>query len=348
LADYAVLAFTFVATLSLLFTERLDVATNEWRLVILEPALFYLLLRWMRLKGSEVWTVLDAFILGGLVVALIGLGQYITGQNLITSEEGLMRLRSIFGSPNNVALYLGRILPILAAMILMGSGRRRIAYAMAIIPIGLAILLTFSKGALLIGVPASLVVVFLIWRRSLRARIWPWLLGFAAAGVLVFIVALQIPQLAGRLNPQGETGLFRINLWLASLNMIRDHPVFGVGLDNFLYAYRGHYILSAAWQEPNLSHPHNMVLDFATRLGLVGLLAGVAMIIAFVKALWKLPSTISDQWRPIAAGISGSLVYMVAHGLVDHSFFIVDLAFAFMLLLGVTVWLRQNQVISDH
>ena len=341
------LAFAVVATLSLLFTERLDVATNEWRLVILEPALLYLLFRWMRLKDTDVWTILDAFILGGLLVALIGLGQYATGQNLITSEEGLMRLRSIYGSPNNVALYLGRILPILAAMALMGSGRRRIAYAVAIIPIGLAILLTFSKGSLLIGVPASLVVVFIIWRRSLRGRIWPWLLGFAAAGALAFILALQIPQLAGRLNPQGETGLFRVNLWLASLNMVRDHPVFGIGLDNFLYAYRGRYILGAAWQEPNLSHPHNIVLDFATRLGLVGLLAGLAMILAFTQALWKLPSTVPDQWKPIAAGITGSLVYILAHGLVDHSFFIVDLAFGFMLLLGVTVWLRRNQVASD-
>jgi hypothetical protein len=33
-ADFAVLIFTTVATFSLLFTERLDVATNEWRLVI--------------------------------------------------------------------------------------------------------------------------------------------------------------------------------------------------------------------------------------------------------------------------------------------------------------------------
>jgi O-antigen ligase len=259
-----------------------------------------------------------------------------------------MRLRSIYGSPNNVALYLGRIFPILIAMIMMGSGRRRLAYALAIVPIGLAILLTFSKGSLLIGLPASFIVVFIIWRRSLKGRIWPWLLGFAAAGILALIVALQIPQFAGRLNPQGETGLFRMNLWLASLNMIRDHPVFGVGLDNFLYAYRSRYILSAAWQEPNLSHPHNIILDFATRLGLVGLIAGTVMFIAFIQALWKLPSKVDDQWKPVSAGIAGSLIYLLAHGLVDHSFFIVDLAFAFMLLLGITVWLRQNRVINTN
>jgi hypothetical protein len=47
-ADYAVLTFALVATASLLFTERLGVATNEWRMVIVEPALFYLLLRGVR------------------------------------------------------------------------------------------------------------------------------------------------------------------------------------------------------------------------------------------------------------------------------------------------------------
>jgi hypothetical protein len=32
---------------------------------------------------------------------------------------------------------------------------------------------------------------------------------------------------------------------------------------------------------------------------------------------------------------------MVAHGLVDHSFFLVDLAFVFYLILGVGVWLGR-------
>ena len=67
--------------------------------------------------------------------------------------------------------------------------------------------------------------------------------------------------------------------------MIRDHPLFGVGLDNFLYAYRGRYILDAAWQEPNLNHPHNIILDFATRLGLLGLLAGGWMIFVLARTL---------------------------------------------------------------
>ena len=54
--------------------------------------------------------------------------------------------------------------------------------------------------------------------------------------------------------------------------MIHDHPITGLGLDQFLYAYRGRYILPDAWQEPNLSHPHNILLDFWVRLGIFGVL----------------------------------------------------------------------------
>lgn len=342
-ADYAVLAFTIIATASLIFTERLDVASNEWRVVIIEPAILYLLLRAIRFKDNEVWTIIDAFVLGGVVIAAIGLFQYATGQNLITAEGGLMRLRSVYGSPNNVALYLGRMIPLIVAMALMGKGRRRILYAAALLPVGAAILLTYSKGSLLLGLPASLVVVLILWRRSVGGRIWPWLTGVALLGIVALASALQIPQIAGRLNPQGETGFFRLNLWQSSLNMIRDHPVFGVGLDNFLYSYRGRYILDSAWREPNLNHPHNIVLDFATRLGILGLAAGIWLVVAFLRVAIRLQSTVHQVWKPVAIGLLGFLTYMIVHGLVDHSFFLVDLAFAFYLMLGLAIWLDLNQ-----
>ncbi|MFN2188560.1 MAG: O-antigen ligase family protein, partial [Candidatus Promineifilaceae bacterium] len=347
-ADYAVIVFAVVAIVSLLFTERLDVATNELRVVIIEPVLLYLMLRAMRLQDSEIWVIIDAFILGGVVIAAIGLYQYATGQNLITAEGGLMRLRSVFGSPNNVALYLGRMIPLMVAMMLMGTGRRRTLYTAALLPIGIAVLLTYSKGSLLLGLPASLLVVLILWRRSVGGRIWPWLLGVGALGAAALVAAMSIPQISGRLNPQGETGFFRLNLWESSINMIKDHPLFGVGLDNFLYAYRGRYILDSAWREPNLNHPHNIILDFATRLGLIGLAAGIWLIIAFLRIAIRLQAIVEDIWRPVAVGILGFLTYMIMHGLVDHSFFLVDLAYAFFLMLGVAVWLEGRPANSEN
>lgn len=342
-ADYAVLLFALLATISLLFTERIDVASNEWRAVILEPVLFYLLIRTVIRGENEMWVVLDSFILGGLLVSVYGLWQVGTGQGLITAEGGLMRLRSFYGSPNNVALYLGRIFPLLAAVALMGahgSRRRRFAYSIALLPVGLAILLSFSKGGLFLGIPAATLFILWQWLRANGRRPWPWLLLLSGAGVVLFFVALQIPQLAGRFDLGGATGVFRMNLWRSSLNMISDHPWLGVGLDNFLYAYRGRYILDAAWQEPDLSHPHNLILDLATRLGVLGLLAGSWLIWTLGRTLYKLRGLVSAVWLPVIVGLGAALADMLAHGMVDHAFFLVDLAFAFYLILGTAVWLH--------
>lgn len=343
--DYAVLTFFLVATASLLFTQRLDVASNEWRMVILEPALFYVVLRGIRPSEKEMWTILDAFVLSGLVVALVGLWQYgFDRDSLITAEGGLLRLKSFYGSPNNVGLYLGRITPFLAAMALLGvaeNGRRRWLYACALLPIGLALLLTFSKGAIFLGLPAAFLFVFWQWQRLNGRRTWPWLIAFVLLGLLGVAAIQASPALAGRLGLFGETGLFRLNLWHASLNMIADHPLWGVGLDNFLYAYRGRYIFEAAWRDPNLSHPHNLLLDFGARLGLLGLVAGLWLLAMLPYTLWQSRRR-PRRWLPVWVGIGAAFGQMVAHGLVDHSFFLVDLAFVFYLLLGTAVWLEQS------
>ena len=99
--------------------------------------------------------------------------------------------------------------------------------------------------------------------------------------------------------------------------------------------------MEAAWQEPNLNHPHNILLDFGTRLGLLGVMAGSWLIAALGWNLWKAEKTASPVWLPVIVGFGGSLIAMLMHGLVDHSFFLPDLAYAFYLMLGTAVWIKQ-------
>jgi hypothetical protein len=362
-ADAAVVLFVAVATLSLFFTARLDVATNEWRTVIVEPALFYLLLRAARLRAPEMWTVLDAFVFGALAASLYGLATYAgcmanfthpwchSEQTPIIMAGDVPRLRGHYGSPNNLALYLERVLPLLlaSALTLRWRGgpaldrRRALAYAAAALPIGAALLLTLSKGSLFLGVPAFLLVLLLWWGRATGRRLWPWLLAVSLAAAAFVAAVIFFPPLQERLSLQGVTSVVRLDLWRASLQMFADHPLFGVGLDNFLYEYRGRYIFAGAWREPHLNHPHNFVLDFATRLGFLGLVAGAWLWWSLARQLWSLPRRAAPAWQSVAAGLAAGFAAMLAHGLVDHSFFLVDLSFVFYLFLGVAVWLGQHQ-----
>ncbi|MFT5195851.1 MAG: putative inorganic carbon (HCO3(-)) transporter, partial [Candidatus Promineifilaceae bacterium] len=344
--DIGVLLLGAIACVSLAFTERLGVATNELRTVIIGPTLFYWMLRQNKPTVREIRWLLIAFVSGGLLVALIGLGQYFTGDNLIIAEDGLQRLRSIYGSPNNVALYLGRIFPLLLAFLLtagLKDGFRLSTLksvwkiALALLVILAAILLSFSRGGILLGLPLSAGAVLVLFQKRRNRPVWPWLTAGVTAVILGYFAALQVPSLAGRLTLSGQTAGFRINLWRSSLQIIQDHPLTGVGLDNFLYAYRNRYILAQAWQEPNLNHPHNHIFDFSTRLGLPGLLAGVVIFWGAFKNIFSTLKRNSDlgHWG-LLTGLTGSLIYILGHGLVDHSFFLVDLAYSTYFILAIS------------
>jgi len=118
--------------------------------------------------------------------------------------------------------------------------------------------------------------------------------------------------------------------------MALDHPLHGVGPDNFLYAYRSDYILPTAWQEPNLNHPHNIVLDWWTRLGILGVGALVWVEVAFFRLGLRLYRSLDESdLRALVLGLMASMVDFLAHGLIDNSFFLVDLAFVFFLSVGI-------------
>ncbi len=193
------------------------------------------------------------------------------------------------------------------------------------------LLLTFSKGGLLLGVPAA--VLFMGFVAGGR---WRWIaLGAAAVGLLVLAPFFATERFAGLFDLQGGTSFFRLQLWQGAWNMIKDHPWQGVGLDNFLYAYRTTYVLPTAWQEINLSHPHNIVLDFWTRLGIPGLVVGVWLFVAAFRSGWRSLGQLSGNRRAIVLGLLASLVATLAHGLIDNSLFLVDLMLLFMLTLGL-------------
>ncbi len=339
--DWGVISLVLIGFLSLLWAEHVHEAARELRTVVVGSALFYFLLRAMARGRPKIWHVVDSWILGAALVSLVAVGQWLFGQNLI-SAEGVWRVRGFYGSPNNLALYLGRMLPLAVAIGLWGVvGRRRWLYGAAALLCAAAIVLTYSRGAWLLGVPLSL-----LFLAALRGR-RPLLV--AGGVVLAAVVLLAVLVGAGRIvsltdMAQGTTFL-RLQLWQSSVTMIRDHPFLGVGLDNFLYAYRSTYALPVAWEELNLSHPHNLVLDFWLRLGLPGLVAIGFLLVAFFRQGRRLYKRFpEDGERLLALGLMAGMVDFLAHGLVDNAFFLVDLAFVFMLMVALVQNLADEPV----
>jgi O-antigen ligase len=197
---------------------------------------------------------------------------------------------------------------------------------LALIPVTMALGLSFSRGALLLALPASLLAMG--WWAGGRHR---WVaLALVIVGGLGVIPLLRLPRFAGLLDlGQGST-FFRLKLWRSSLRMIREHPWLGVGPGNFLDAYRTRYVLPGAWEEFNLEHAHNVLLDHWTRLGVPGVTAGLVTQIAFWRTMRR-----RRRREALALGLVGSMAAMLAHGLVDNAIFFPDLALVFFMTLAM-------------
>jgi O-antigen ligase len=231
-----------------------------------------------------------------------------------------------YQSPNHLALFLERAAAVALALTMFGPDHKWAGAAL--IPIGLALVRSISLGAWLGVASTAITLAALRGRRLLLATV-------VVLVVTVVALAFAVPRerTLGRFDPGSGTGLFRIQIWESSLRMIADQPILGVGLDNFLYRYRGGYMLSEAWEEPNISHPHNWVLHFWLALGLPGLAAALGMIAWLaVRAHCLLARPVTPLDRAIGAAALGTLVVTLVHGSFDNSYFVFDLAMLWWLV----------------
>jgi O-antigen ligase len=202
------------------------------------------------------------------------------------------------------------------------------------------VLLSQSRGAILLGLPAALVVVLLLWRG--RRGLVPVALAVIAIIMVLIPLSLALPRLA---DVFGDTLGFRRHLWYSSASLIRERPLTGVGLDQFLYWYRSRYLLPESWEEPNLAIPHDILLNHWVNLGILGVLLGAAFQAVFWRAVWRLRQRAAARDPLLLAlilGLAGSMADFLAHGLVDVGYFAVNLAFVFFLSMALLVRLSQS------
>jgi O-antigen ligase len=271
---------------------------------------------------------LTGFLVAATVTAIAAIAQAPLGIGG-TAAEGVLRVQAWYPSANHLALMLGRAWPFLLAGALSTSAWVWLPTAI----VGLALVLTFSTGGWLGALAATLMVFATMGRRRLAISV-----GAISAGVLVLTSGLAIAGvLPARLNPLRQTGGFRVDLWLSSLEMVRDHPVLGIGLDNFAYVYQA-YLREGALAEPNLSHPHNWVLHMWLELGLIGLVAFCWLLFRFWRNVRTSLKKTDSRW--LVAGAAGAMADLLVHGLLDNSYFLVDLAFVFWLCLALAAGAR--------
>jgi O-antigen ligase len=169
--------------------------------------------------------------------------------------------------------------------------------------------------------------------------------GVAAALVLLVTEIFGSNLILSRLtsNDQGSTNS-RFTLAKAALDIFRDNPVVGVGLNNYaLVSPRYDRADAASW---NHFTPivHNVYLLIAAETGIIGLAAFVVFLSILMIQAWRIIAQAPNDTVWVAGvGILGGLIAMGIHSMVDYVFLGSGLVFTqFWLLAGLTASLIQR------
>ena len=336
----------FAGTLGVLIAAEKGPALREWRWLIFEPLLFYGLLHFYerQAKNDEkpIFAAGIAFVIAGAFVGLVGILQFL-GLNLVPLiatkvgfsgdrifVEGVKRVSSLYGHPNNFGLAMGRVWPLALALAFDSAAKRKVKtqffYSIcAILSLG-GLIVSFSKGAWFGALGALLLILhfrfhlFTAFRQQIRKP--KFLISVLGLLGIIIVAALSVE----RLNPMGESSGIRLKTWFSALLMLKDHPLLGIGLDQFLLTYSRYIDPSLlGTNEQFTSHPHNLILDLWLRLGILGLGVFSWLILRFYRLV--LPAKASFFQIGLAAAMTAALL----HGLVDNFYFVPDLALSLWL-----------------
>jgi putative inorganic carbon (HCO3(-)) transporter len=217
--------------------------------------------------------------------------------------------KGIFGNSNDMAFHLVTIMPIAIAMIFATRGVvRRLIFAVSVVLMMGAIVVTYSRGAFLGGLFA---IGFMAWKLGRSKRLTVFILGaivlllflaLAPGNYAVRIVSIFIPSL----DPVGSSGARQGELF-RSLYVALRHPVFGIGMGN--YATEMSYTGLVT---------HNAYTQVASEMGMPALVVYTMFVVTPLKRLGQiaretLTVPASSRYYYLAIGLQASLLaYLVS------------------------------------
>lgn len=323
----------FVATLLAVFASpSLWTGLGLWRAYVLEPLVIFFILNAVTIDRIR---FIRHLFLTTIALTVWALVQFMTGKGIphpwnVAIDAG-RRATGPFRYPNALALF---VVPIGAyALSLVGvdgvhPSDRRSDRAHAVRPyvVGtiaasfLAVLLAKSDGGLIaLGFVTWLVLM-------LQKRFRPWIIAATCLGLLAtaLVPAIRKP-IIHELTFQGWSGKVRMYMWRDSWAMLKDRPLFGAGFGGYPTVFKPYQRTTGI---EVFQYPHNILLNFWSETGLLGVLAFMWILFVWVRRF-----TITDPRCAIP------LVILI-HGLVDAPYFKNDLALLFWIL----IWLTTTQI----
>lgn len=332
--DKLVWLYWAIATVATAFSPVKTAALDGWIKLTLYLLMFALSARVLRSTRLRNWLI-TFWLHISLVVSVYGVRQQIFGAAPLATWNDpnsplaqTTRVYSYLGNPNLLAGYLLGAIALSLGAIFYWKGWLAKTLAVTIFLVDSSCLyFTSSRGGWLamVGLLWACGCLLYYWYYSLMPR-WGrrWLVPIVvgAIAVVVIIAFFQVESLRLRLlsifaGREDSSNNFRLNVWAAVLEMIRDYPILGIGPGN--EAFNQIYPL---YMRPNFTAlgAYSIYLEMTVEMGLIGLACFLSLIgLIFYRGftnLRQLAVTRSAEALWLMAAMAG-IVGILIHGLVD-------------------------------
>lgn len=317
--------------------HSLSALKEEWLLLI-----FFLVVNNVK-QEAEVEKLLTILVTMSASVGLYAIWQHYSGMDLYRNElleprGGVFISLGFFSHHLTLGGYLMLVF-LLAAVLAFHARRagvRRIIDICAPIVLGLSLVFSYARSAWL-GAAAGVLAFGL-----LRGGKFILLL-MAGVVVLALLIYAIEPTTWDRLTEMNlskdRPESTRIRLWQTSIRMIKDSPVWGVGLGGWgvlFHEYKVEGVYDAT------CHPHNDFLNVAVNTGLIGLLAYVSIWIIFLYSTIKSMAINKDNRfaRSVQMGAVAAMVAFLFAGLLQCYYTDAEVNMLLLFILGLTTVLN--------
>lgn len=344
--DYLILFFLITATIAAFRNVDLISGLGILRAYFLEPILFFYTLIYTIRRTNNGRFIIFALLTSGIWLVFLSILQKVTGSfTLAPYEIALGRVPAVYNSANALALFLGPISFLSLILVFSKNGKLKLLFGLLFVIFFTTLLWTKSRGGLIAEVVGLLSFFYILISQKMKifSKVWIILPLAIIAFSSVFFFSVYKDYSGTPLNykedvSDNDTLKIRYFLWVGTINMIRDNPINGAGLEGFRPLYERVYKLHPAFEA--FQYPHNIFLTFWAEMGLFGL---IAFLLLFVSVLSLLIKNIPNSKNPVVlSSLVAVFIYWIMHGLVDVPYFKNDLSLEFWIFLALVVFFTEK------
>jgi len=307
--------------------------------------------------ASRLMTLANALIVVALLSAVFGIVrltmQHSDGFILqsLQRESGFAQ----FINKNHFAFFIEPAAGLLIAMILLrqNAGHRKLIYLSGLILLWAALVMSRSRGGLLaVSVQMIVAALFFIYARRRSAqgkRSRTRAVGIAAITIIAIIVVVMgttiwlggdqlstgVETATSEITANGDDnheGARRRDIWRATLQMTRAHPIAGAGLGAYWAEIPAYHDASGVLSP---QQGHNDYLELLASGGLIGLGLFAWFLVVLILTARNALARFTGIQRVFAVGAIIGIVGVGVHSLVDFGLHITGNALVFVMLLAL-------------